>query len=173
MFGIDSQELLVVAIVALIVIGPKELPNVLRTVGRWVASMRVMAAEFRGHVDEMVRSSELDEIRKSVQDIKESSILDLQALDPTKEIKEAIAAGEADAAKTVAEINDALTSPDGAVTPASEAAAPSSSEEVAAPAPAEDVAALPPPDSLERPLEPVLPAATRPETEPVPAKTAA
>lgn len=51
MFGIDSPELLVIVIVALVVIGPKELPGLLRTWGRWMAQMRGMAAEFRGHVD--------------------------------------------------------------------------------------------------------------------------
>ena len=57
MFGIDSSELLLIAIVALVVIGPKELPGLLRTWGKWMAQMRGMASEFRGHVDEMVRQS--------------------------------------------------------------------------------------------------------------------
>ena len=66
MFGIDSPELLVIAIVALVVIGPKELPGLLRTWGKWMAQMRGMASEFRGHVDEMVRQSELDEVKKQL-----------------------------------------------------------------------------------------------------------
>ena len=60
MFGVDSPELLVIAVVALVVIGPKELPGLLRTWGKWMSQMRGMASEFRGHVDEMVRQSELD-----------------------------------------------------------------------------------------------------------------
>ena len=84
MFGIDSPELLVIAVVALIVIGPKELPGMLRSWGRWMAQMRGMAAEFRGHVDEMVRQSELDEVKKQLES---TPGLDLQALDPTKQIK--------------------------------------------------------------------------------------
>jgi sec-independent protein translocase protein TatB len=111
MFGIDAPELLIIAVVALVVIGPKELPGLLRTVGRWVASMRVMASEFRGHVDDMVRQSELDEIKKQMEAVKEDTVLDLNALDPTREIKEAIAAGEADARKVTSDINDALTAP--------------------------------------------------------------
>src|SRR5918994_661652 len=66
MFGIDSPELLVIAIVALVVIGPKELPGMLRSWGNWMAKMRGMASEFRGHVDEMVRQSELDEVKKQL-----------------------------------------------------------------------------------------------------------
>ena len=67
MFGIDSPELLVIAVVALVVIGPKELPGLLRTWGKWMSQMRGMASEFRGHVDEMVRQSELDEVKKQLE----------------------------------------------------------------------------------------------------------
>jgi sec-independent protein translocase protein TatB len=64
MFGIDSTELLVVAIVALVVIGPKDLPNVLRTVGQWVGRARGMARHFRSGIDTMIRESELEEMEK-------------------------------------------------------------------------------------------------------------
>jgi len=84
MFGIDSPELLVIAVVALIVIGPKELPGMLRSWGKWMAKMRGMASEFRGHVDEMVRQSELDEVKKQI--VETTAGLDLQALDPTREV---------------------------------------------------------------------------------------
>ena len=50
-FGIGGSELLVVALVALIVIGPKELPKVLRALGKTLASVRGMASEFQGHLD--------------------------------------------------------------------------------------------------------------------------
>src|SRR4051794_41892447 len=91
MFGIDSPELLVIAIVAFVVIGPKELPGLLRTWGKWMAQMRGMASEFRGHVDEMVRQSELDEVKKQLVD--SSGGLALQSLDPTKQINEHIQEG--------------------------------------------------------------------------------
>jgi sec-independent protein translocase protein TatB len=100
MFGIDSSELLLIAIVALVVIGPKELPGLLRTWGRWMAQMRGMAAEFRGHVDEMVRQSDLDEVKKQ---LTASSGLDLQSLDPTKEIRSHIQEGMAEGEKAIAE----------------------------------------------------------------------
>ncbi len=99
MFGIDAPELLVIAAVALIVIGPKELPGMLRTVGRWVATARNMAGEFRGHVDDMVRQADLDELKKQVDAGTKDAVLDLQALDPTREIKAAIEEGANDAQK--------------------------------------------------------------------------
>ena len=64
MFGIDSAELLVVAIVALLVIGPKDLPRVMRTVGHWVGRARGMARHFRSGIDAMVREAELEEMEK-------------------------------------------------------------------------------------------------------------
>src|SRR5882757_9687247 len=109
MFGIDSPELMVIAIVALIVIGPKELPNLLRSWGKWMAQMRGMASEFRGHVDEMVRQSELDEVKKQLTGA--SSGLDLQSLDPTKEIKSAIQEGMAEGEKTIADTKSAFDNP--------------------------------------------------------------
>jgi sec-independent protein translocase protein TatB len=108
MFGIDSSELLLIAIVALVVIGPKELPGLLRTWGRWMAQMRGMAAEFRGHVDEMVRQSDLDEVKKQ---LTASSGLDLQSLDPTKEIRSHIQEGMAEGEKAIAEGKSVFDNP--------------------------------------------------------------
>lgn len=62
MFGIDSSELLIVALVALVVIGPKDLPRVMRTVGYWVGRARGMARHFRSGIDTMIREAELDEM---------------------------------------------------------------------------------------------------------------
>jgi sec-independent protein translocase protein TatB len=64
MFGIDSLELLVVAVIALLVIGPKDLPRVLHYVGQWVGKARRIAGHFRSGLDEMVRQAELDELEK-------------------------------------------------------------------------------------------------------------
>jgi sec-independent protein translocase protein TatB len=109
MFGIDSPELLVIVIVALVVIGPKELPGLLRTWGKWMAQMRGMAAEFRGHVDEMVRQSELDEVKKQLESAQGG--LDLKSLDPTKQIRSAIEEGMAEGEKAMAEAKAALDNP--------------------------------------------------------------
>ncbi len=67
MFGIDSSELLVIAVVALVVIGPKDLPRVMRTVGQWVGRARGMARHFRSGVDTMIREAELEEMEKKWQ----------------------------------------------------------------------------------------------------------
>ncbi len=67
MFDIASTELLLVMLVALLVIGPKDLPKVLRVVGKWVGKARGVAAQFRSGFDEMVRQSELEEMEKKWQ----------------------------------------------------------------------------------------------------------
>ena len=64
MFGIDSGELFIIVLVAVVVIGPKELPRVMRTVGHWVGRARAMANQFRSGVDQMVRESEIAELEK-------------------------------------------------------------------------------------------------------------
>ena len=65
MFGVDSSELAVVAIIALILIGPKDLPKVLRTVGYWVGRIRGMARHFTSGIENMVREAELEEMEKT------------------------------------------------------------------------------------------------------------
>ncbi|HEY8617373.1 Sec-independent protein translocase protein TatB [Phenylobacterium sp.] len=64
---VGVTEYLVIAIVALIVVGPKDLPVLLRKLGQFVAKLRGMASEFRASFDEMARQSELDELRKEVE----------------------------------------------------------------------------------------------------------
>lgn len=64
MFDIASSEFLLVLLVALVVIGPKDLPKVLRVVGKWVGKARGVANQFRSGFDEMVRQSELEEMEK-------------------------------------------------------------------------------------------------------------
>ena len=64
MFDIGASELLVIAIVAIIVIGPKELPLAMRTAGRWIAKVRRVSAHFRTGLDAMVREAELEEMDK-------------------------------------------------------------------------------------------------------------
>ncbi len=64
MFGIDSFEFLVIAVVALVVIGPKDLPRVMRVVGGWVGKGRAMSRHLRSGFDTMMREAELDEMQK-------------------------------------------------------------------------------------------------------------
>ena len=64
MFDITSSKLLILAIVALIVVGPKDLPILLRTIGKYLGIIRRHAAEFRGQFDEAMREAELDGLKK-------------------------------------------------------------------------------------------------------------
>jgi sec-independent protein translocase protein TatB len=64
MFDIAPSELLLVAVVALVVIGPKDLPRVMRFVGQWVSKARGVARHFRSGIDEMIRQAELEEMEK-------------------------------------------------------------------------------------------------------------
>ncbi|MEE3000044.1 MAG: Sec-independent protein translocase protein TatB [Pseudomonadota bacterium] len=66
MFDIGWTEITFIIIFAIIVIGPKELPRVLRTVGQWIGKAKSMTREFRGHVDDMIRDTELDEVKKQI-----------------------------------------------------------------------------------------------------------
>jgi len=74
-----TLELLIAAIVALIVVGPKDLPVLLRKFGQFMAKLRGMAAEFRASFDEMARQSELDELRKEVEALRQGQIADIAA----------------------------------------------------------------------------------------------
>lgn len=68
--GIGGFEILVIGLIALIVVGPKDLPVLMKRVGQFMAKMRGMANEFRASFDEMARQSELDELRKEVAALK-------------------------------------------------------------------------------------------------------
>ena len=69
MFDIGWSELLLIGIVALIAIGPKELPGALRTLGQWMAKIRRMAAEFQGQFQEAMREAEIDQLKKDMDDM--------------------------------------------------------------------------------------------------------
>ena len=86
---IGASELLVIAIVALIVVGPKDLPVLLRKLGQWVAKMRGMANEFRASFDEMARQSELDELRKEVEAMRSGAYLNpmREAADQARDVQ--------------------------------------------------------------------------------------
>ena len=73
MFEIGWSELVVIAVVALIAIGPKELPGVLRMVGQWMGKARKMAAEFQGQFQEAMREAEMADLKKSFDEVKEAA----------------------------------------------------------------------------------------------------
>ncbi len=64
MFGVDSTELIIVAIAALLFIGPKELPQTMRMVGRWVGKARGMARHFTSGIEAVIREAELEEMER-------------------------------------------------------------------------------------------------------------
>ena len=66
MFDFAWSELAVIAVVALVVIGPKDLPRVMRTVGQWTRRARAIAREFQGSLDQMVREAELDDMKRHI-----------------------------------------------------------------------------------------------------------
>jgi sec-independent protein translocase protein TatB len=73
MFDIGWSELVVIAVVALIAIGPKELPGVLRMVGQWMGKARKMAAEFQGQFNEAMREAEMADLKKTFDDVKDAA----------------------------------------------------------------------------------------------------
>lgn len=72
--GVGTGELLVIATIALIVVGPKDLPMMLHKLGRFTARLRGMASEFRSSFDEMARQTELDALRKEIEGIKQGRL---------------------------------------------------------------------------------------------------
>ena len=77
--GIGGFEILVIGIVALLVVGPKDLPLLMRKIGKVMAKARGMANEFRSSFDEMARQSELDELRKEVEALRSGQMVPLGA----------------------------------------------------------------------------------------------
>ena len=80
MFGVDSTELLLVALIALLVIGPKDLPKAMRVVGQWVGRARGMARHFRSGLDTMMREAELEEMEKKWRDENERIMREFPAV---------------------------------------------------------------------------------------------
>ena len=92
MFDIGGGELLVIGIVALVVIGPKELPGLLRTAGNAMGKIRRMASEFRGQFDEAMREAELDEAKKAFTDVNDVARSATSTFNPLETIRNEIKA---------------------------------------------------------------------------------
>src|ERR1700709_514723 len=73
MFDIGWSELVVIAVVALIAIGPKELPGVLRMIGQWMGKIRKMASEFEGQFHEAMREADMADLKKSFDEVRDAA----------------------------------------------------------------------------------------------------
>jgi sec-independent protein translocase protein TatB len=130
MFDIGWSEMAVVAAVALVVIGPKDLPKLLRTVGEWTGKARAMAREFQGHLDDLARESELDELKKQAEKITSFDMKGeiANTIDPGGDIRKTVEAAsqaaEADTAKLLGSgtAPESATAPESGTAPASPAA---------------------------------------------------
>lgn len=98
MFDIAWSELMVIAVIALVVIGPKDLPKAIFTLGKWVRKARVVAREFQTHIDDMMRETELDELRKEALKTRDLNIKKMMedTIDPKGEVGKAFDAKEFD-----------------------------------------------------------------------------
>ncbi|HKF73878.1 MAG TPA: Sec-independent protein translocase protein TatB [Stellaceae bacterium] len=147
MFDFSGSELLVIAIVALVVIGPKDLPRVLRAVGKWAAKARAVAREFQSSIDQMIRESELEDLKKEVETAK-TEVEKVAATDIGHEIERSVdPKGDLQASLQPPELTDAVNHPAGttetaagstgeAATLPAETGAPTEGAPTAAPAPA-------------------------------------
>src|SRR5437660_6521770 len=157
MFELDWGKLVVIGIVALIVIGPKELPAVLRMVGQWMGKMRRMAAEFQGQFQEAMREAEMAELKGHVDSINQaaSELNQFGTFDPIesarKEMEAAVDPKPASSDRAPAEPASSAC----AATAPAETAAVSSGSATGASAPPADVPAVLP--------EPILPVPERVE----------
>jgi sec-independent protein translocase protein TatB len=128
MFDVGWQELVVIGVVALIVIGPKELPSVLRNIGQVLSKLRSMASEFQGQFQEALREAELDELRKQAEKL--SSEVTAAATTPLE--------------KTTSELQSLIDAPEKSPTAPDQ---PSPAEAMGAPPPAPEVAESQPAES--------------------------
>lgn len=113
MFEVGWTEMLVIAIVMIVVVGPKDLPNMLRTFGRTTAKLRAMAADFQKQFNEALKEAELDDVKKSVDE--------LRNLSPAAEIRKQLNPFEQAAADVRSGV-DAAMKPKPAADPAAPAA---------------------------------------------------
>jgi sec-independent protein translocase protein TatB len=74
MFDLGWSELLLVAVLAIIFVGPKDLPKLMRTAGQYVAKMRAMAREFQNSFEDLARETELEELRKQIADLRDETM---------------------------------------------------------------------------------------------------
>lgn len=154
MLDLSWGEIMLIGAVALIVIGPKDLPRTLRAVGQTIGKVRRMAGEFQGHFNQAMREAELDEVRKEVEGMNRMANT---AFNPAKavrdELKNTITGQHAANKPAVppASSTPASTTPEAAAAPSAAADAPPVSGP-AAPAPTAPASPAPEPVRVETPV---------------------
>ena len=142
MFDISWTEFLLIGIVALVVIGPKELPGVMRSLGQWTRKIRGMAADFQNQFQEAMREAEMTDLKKQVDDLAS----DIKNYDPLKTVREDVETMGKDIEKSFTEPKplDETPAPEPVPTalPETAAAAAIAAPEPAAPAATPEVATL-------------------------------
>jgi len=146
MFDIGWSEFVVIAVVALIAIGPKELPGALRTLGQWMGKVRRMAGEFQDQFREAMREAEMADIKKDIDEA--TGKLGSGITDPFKDLHEATEWKPAETSSTPPAADappappaEAIAAQPATAAPTEPAAAPAAEPAAAAPAPSEPVAA--------------------------------
>lgn len=99
MFDIGWQELFIVAVLALIVVGPKDLPHAIRTITTWIRKARMMARDFQSGVNEMVREAELDQVKDQLTKPHDLKKTIADAVDPDGELSKGLVLDEEDEKK--------------------------------------------------------------------------
>ncbi len=91
MFGLSWSEILIIGVVALVCIGPNDLPRAMKTAAKWMSAGRKLAREFQGHVDDLVREAELDELREQARKLAMQPMAHIQnVVDPKRELADAL-----------------------------------------------------------------------------------
>ena len=158
MFDISWSEFLLIGVVALIVIGPKELPAVMRTLGQWTRKIRGMATEFQNQFQEAIREAEMADLKKEVDDLAQG----VKNFDPLKEVR-------ADLESTGEDVKRSLSATSETAATLSDSRAEMALAEPqpeAAPAAIEPPGAIEPPAAIEPAAEPQAPAAAEAQAEP-------
>src|SRR5216684_1675988 len=132
MLDFSWSELALIGVVALVVIGPKDLPKALRTAGVWVRKARTISREFQSSVEQMMREAELDEVKKQIESVSSVNIAKEieKAVDPTGDLAESLKPPE------MPDLNKIVNDSASPAPPPAQAALPEPAVAAASPAPA-------------------------------------
>ena len=157
MFDFSWTEIALIGGVALVVIGPKDLPKALRTAGIWVRKARSISREFQGTIEQMMREAELDEVKKTIEKATSFNVEDeiKKHIDPTGDLAEALKPPEMPDFEKLVSGSDEK--------PAAAPAPPQSIE----PPPSPEMTAIEPPPSAEEAPDPLTTEPHAPESSPL------